>query len=132
MLSLSHLVSISSSDPVCIIMHICFNLNFEFRATCAAKSECAIMSSIMWCHLVKNTGGMPQRELSSALSNMASFSTSTFYSRRPRLSDKEAERVLEAIASNDTSDLELSDDEVDDPSFAVGDAAPLPQRSDGQ
>ncbi|XP_037269125.2 piggyBac transposable element-derived protein 3 [Rhipicephalus microplus] len=61
---------------------------------------------------------------------MASFSTSTFYSRRPRLSDKEAERVLEAMASNDTSDIELSDDEVDDPSFVVGDAAPLPQCSD--
>ncbi|KAH6933752.1 hypothetical protein HPB50_017756 [Hyalomma asiaticum] len=88
------------------------------------KRECAIVSSIMWYHLVKNTGGIPQRERSSALSNMASFSTSTFYSRRPRLSDKEAEWVLEAIANNDTSD-----DEVDDRYFVVGDAAFLPRCS---
>ncbi|KAH8026448.1 hypothetical protein HPB51_020558 [Rhipicephalus microplus] len=35
------------------------------------------------------------------------------------LNNKEAERVLEAITSNDTPDIELSDDEVDDPSFVV-------------
>ncbi|XP_037518745.1 piggyBac transposable element-derived protein 3-like isoform X2 [Rhipicephalus sanguineus] len=47
-----------------------------------------------------------------------------------RISDKEAERVLEAITNNDTSDLELSDDEVDDPSFVAPDTARTSQCSD--
>ncbi|XP_075524849.1 uncharacterized protein LOC142557118 isoform X1 [Dermacentor variabilis] len=50
---------------------------------------------------------------------MASIPTKTFYSTRPRLSLSKAEAILEAIASQDNSDLDLSDDELNETSIQV-------------
>lgn len=48
------------------------------------------------------------------------------------LSDKEEDWILQAIASNDSSDLELSDNEADDPFFVAADLAHLSQHSEGR
>ncbi|KAK8763829.1 hypothetical protein V5799_033561 [Amblyomma americanum] len=47
---------------------------------------------------------------------MASIPTTSFYSMRPRLNLSRAEAILEAIASQDGSDLDLSDDELNEKS----------------